>query len=157
MSVSRRVAGVVVLGLVGGLVFGMGLSSASTRRGANKPVKVKLFEFKVKPKPKSAAAGKVKFVVKNIGAEEHEMVVALSDGTATELPTDADGAVDESQIPEADLPGEIPEFAAGKTKTKTFDLEPGTYVLFCNIVDDEADGTKLSHYAQGMHTLFTVN
>lgn len=141
------VAVVVACTLTLGMVGAQALTCTET-------VKVKLFEFQVKPKPKSIAAGKIKFVAKNIGTEEHEMVIARADD-AESLPTDADGAVDESQIDEANLPGEIEEFAKGETEKKTFVLPPGTYVLFCNITEEEEDG-PLNHFAEGMHTTFTV-
>jgi hypothetical protein len=117
-------------------------------------VKAKLFEFKIKPKPKSTKAGKVKVVAKNIGTEEHELVVVKGDDAAA-LPTAADGSVDEDAIPETDKFGEIAEFKPKKTKTKTFDLDAGSYVVFCNVVDDEDDIT-VSHFAEGMHTILTV-
>ncbi len=70
--------------------------------------------------------------------------------------TDDDGGVDESQIPEEDLIGEIEEFPSGEQRTATFELDAGTYVLFCNITETEADGTIESHFAKGMATTFTV-
>ena len=145
---------VVAVVSVASLTFGVAGAQASTPAKTTQPVKVKLFEFKVKPKPKRVAAGKVTFVVKNIGSEQHEMVIARADDAAS-LPTKADGGVDESQIDEANLPGEIPEFAKGKTKTKTFTLEAGTYILFCNITDKETGG-PLNHFAEGMYTTFVV-
>lgn len=151
---NRRFGVFVALVAVGALAFGMVGAQASTTAKKGKSVKVKLFEFQVKPKPKSIAAGKIKFVAKNIGTEDHEMVIVKGDDAAA-LPVDADGAVDESQIDEADLPGEIEEFAKGKTEKKSFNLEPGTYILFCNITDEEEDG-PLSHFAEGMYTTFVV-
>lgn len=152
----QRFGVLVAIVAIGALTVGLSSAQASTETKKGTTVKVKLFEFKIKPKSKSVAAGKITFVAKNIGTEQHEMVIALADGTSTDLPTKADGSVDESAIPEANLPGEIPEFNAHKTKKKSIDLAPGTYVLFCNIVDDEAGGTTLSHYAEGMHTTFVV-
>ena len=40
--------------------------------------------------------------------------------------------------------------------TTTLDLEAGDYVLLCNIVEEEEDGEVESHFAEGMHTTFTV-
>ncbi len=136
------------------VTFSMTFAQASTSAKKAKEVKVKLFEFQIKPKPKSAAAGKIRFVAKNIGTEQHEMVIVVGDDPAA-LPTDADGAVDESQIDEADLPGEIEEFDAGKTKKKAFNLAAGSYILFCNITDEDESGA-LNHFAEGMYTTFVV-
>lgn len=118
-------------------------------------VTVVLGEWIVEPTPTSAGTGGVTFVADNRGAEAHEMVVARADDPA-DLPTDEDGAVDESQIPEGDFIGEIEEFPGGEQRTGTFDLEPGTYVLFCNVTEIEDDGEVESHFAEGMATTFAV-
>lgn len=39
----------------------------------------------------------------------------------------------------------------------TFDLDEGTYVLFCNILEEEDDGTFESAFQEGMSTTFTVD
>ena len=69
----RKLAMVVAVVSVASLAFGVAGAQASTPAKTTKPVKVKLFEFKIKPKPKRVAAGKVTFVVKNIGSEQHEI------------------------------------------------------------------------------------
>jgi uncharacterized cupredoxin-like copper-binding protein len=115
-------------------------------------VNVKLSEFLVKPKPKSIAAGKVKFSATNIGSTEHEMVIARTDGKP--LPTKADGSVDEAAVATSII-GEIGDLKSKKTKSVTEKLNPGGYVLFCNIVQTVTSGT-LVHYARGMYTTFTV-
>jgi hypothetical protein len=45
--------------------------------------------------------------------------------------------------------------ASGDTEDLTLDLEPGSYLLLCNIVEEE-DGESESHFAEGMHATFTV-
>jgi uncharacterized cupredoxin-like copper-binding protein len=115
-------------------------------------VDVKLLEFQVKPKPKAAAAGKVKFSVKNIGGVNHEMVIARTDGRP--LPTKADGSVDETAAGSSII-GEVNELKPKSTGTVSKRLDPGTYTLFCNLVDTISGGT-LVHYARGMHVDFIV-
>jgi len=147
---------VVCAGL--GLVLGFSsIADASprhvtTKSPAPKTVKVALREFTVKAVPGAVAAGRVHFKVKNNGSVEHEMVVVRTNGSP--LRTNADGSVDEDRIIDSASIGEVEELKRHKTKTLKTDLSTGTYTLFCNIV--ETDGTKLSHYAQGMHTQFTV-
>jgi len=117
-------------------------------------VNVELNEFVVSADPDSVGAGEVKFVVENIGEETHEFVVVKTDLDAESLPTGEDGAFDE----EGDgvtVVDEIEDIASGTTQDLTVDLEAGSYVLVCNIVDD-ADDPPESHYAEGMHTGFTV-
>jgi uncharacterized cupredoxin-like copper-binding protein len=51
----------------------------------------------------------------------------------------------------ADKLGEVPTLSPKKSKTLTVTLTPGTYQLFCNLVDHQPDGRVLSHYKLGMH------
>src|SRR5262245_17693314 len=134
----------------------LGLAGTDAAAAAKPPtLKTTLLEFKIKTKPKTVAAGKVRVVAKNIGAEKHELVIArASDPSA--LVTKPNGAVDESQIAKTDKVGEIAGVKPKQTKSKVFNLTPGTYVLFCNIIDTEPDGSKLSHYVEGMSTILTV-
>lgn len=118
-------------------------------------VTVVLGEWIVEPTPTSGTAGSVAITADNQGGEAHEMVVVRADDPA-DLPTDDDGAVDESQIPDDDLLGEIEEFPEGEQRSATFDMDAGTYVLFCNITETEDDGEVESHFAEGMATTFVV-
>jgi len=131
------------------------LGSAAAAKAKDATVQARLLEFKVRRKPASVAAGKVTFKVKNIGGEKHEFVVVRAQ-PGVDLPTAADGSVDEDAIPEADKIGEVEDLKPKKTKSLTRTLDPADYVLFCNVVDKEPDGSVLSHYAQGMHQSFTV-
>jgi hypothetical protein len=135
--------------LAGALMTAAGASAAAAR--GEEKLKVRLIEFEVKPRLEFIAKGKTKLVVKNGGTEEHELVVVRGDDPAA-LPTVADGSVDESQIAKSDDVGELEEIEPGKTKSKAFKLSTGSYILFCNIVDTEEDGTVVSHFAEGMYT-----
>ena len=130
-----------------------GSAGAAKAKGAK--VHVKLFEFGVRRQPPFVAAGKVSFKVKNIGTDTHEFVVARVQPGA-ELPTAADGSVDEEAIPTADQIGELEDIKPKKVKSLTKTLDPADYVLFCNTVEEESDGTVQVHYAKGMHRAFTV-
>jgi hypothetical protein len=144
------VAAVAAAVLVTGIALVGPAQAASTTK-----VNVLLSEFIVRPKPKSVEAGKIPFVARNVGVETHEFVIARA-SSPDALPTDADGAVDETQIPAEDLIGEIEDVASQKMAKGTFTLKAGKYVLFCNIVDEEATGEKVAHFAEGMHKKFTV-
>jgi uncharacterized cupredoxin-like copper-binding protein len=119
--------------------------------GGAATVDVELNEFTVSAAPDSVDAGEVEFVVENIGDETHEFVIAQTDLDADALPTGDDGSVDE-EGGGVEVVDEIEDIASGSTQNLTADLEAGSYVLFCNIVDDEGD----VHYAEGMYTGFTV-
>lgn len=149
---ARRVIGLVVMLSVScWLVLGTGAGA----RGKAGTVKVKLQEFAVKPKPKRVHAGTITFKVKNVGSLTHEFVVVRTD--AGVLPTAADGSVDEDQVPESDALGELEDIESRHSKKlKLRDLDPGTYTLFCNVVETLEDGTVLVHYDEGMHVDFAV-
>jgi uncharacterized cupredoxin-like copper-binding protein len=119
--------------------------------GGATTVNVELNEFTVSADPDSVDAGEVKFTVENIGEETHEFVIVQTDLEADALPTGDDGSVDE-EGEGVEVIDEIEDIASGSTQELTVDMEAGSYVLFCNVVDDEGD----VHYGEGMHTSFKV-
>ena len=118
-------------------------------------VDVVLSEFIVDPAEDSAEAGDVTFALDNQGGETHEFVVVEA-ARVDDLTVDDDGAFDEEAFGEDKLLGEVEEIEAGDTAELTLDLEAGDYVLLCNIVEEEEGGEVESHFAEGMHTTFTV-
>jgi uncharacterized cupredoxin-like copper-binding protein len=113
---------------------------------------VALGEWFVTPETSRVAAGKIYFLVDNQGPEDpHEFVVIKSDEPADLLPV-ADGKVPEDQV---DLLDEIEPFAPSSQASLVLDLEPGNYVLICNIAEEEEGGLE-SHYGEGMYSALTV-
>ena len=129
------------------------VATGATPLVAKKPpaVKVRLTEYTIEPSLKFLAKGKIRLVVKNSGTVKHEVVVVRGNDAAA-LATKPDGSLDESQVAKADKRGELEGIKAKKTKSKVFKFSPGSYLLFCNIVDTEPDGTVISHFARGMYT-----
>jgi hypothetical protein len=117
---------------------------------ADEQVAVLLSEHIVEPEPASVPAGLIGFAADNAGELEHELYIARA-GSADELPLADDGSVEEDDVPDADFIGEIEDIPAGEEAAAAFQMEPGTYVLFCNIVEDD-----IVHFAEGMHAEFTV-
>jgi uncharacterized cupredoxin-like copper-binding protein len=118
-------------------------------------VDVTVQEFAVIPASPSVSAGEVTFNVTNEGPEDtHEFVVFKTDLAPDALPTAPDGSVDE-EGEGVELIDEIEDIAVGDTPSLTVNLEAGSYVLICNIVEEE-DGETIVHYQQGMRTDFTV-
>jgi len=117
-------------------------------------VNVDLNEWTVSPDPASVSAGSVTFNAANIGTEDHELVIIKTDLAPEALPTKADGSVDEegAGIQAID---EIEEFPEGEQQSLSLNLEPGAYVLICNLVE-EHEGETMIHYAEGMYTAFPV-
>jgi uncharacterized cupredoxin-like copper-binding protein len=158
LTVAALAAAALVLGACGG--DKEPASSGSPSGSGSSTVAVALSEWSVIPASASTTAGKVTFNVTNQGkGHEHEFVVFRTDLGAGALPTKADGSVNEDGAGVTAM-GELEDIAVGKTATKTFDLTAGKYVLFCNIVEDEAmpdmGGIK-SHYKLGMRVDFTVS
>ena len=91
--------------------------------------------------PSSAPAGKVTFTVSNSGTVIHEFVILKTKVRFDKIP------VTKNRISEAKSVGEIGNIGKGKTKSKTFKLKAGKYVLVCNIA---------KHYQLGMRAPFTV-
>lgn len=125
----------------------LGLAIVSCSGGADE-VNVSLYEWGVDPDTTTVSSGDVTFSATNDGGEAHEMVIVKGVAPA-DLPTDENGHVIEEEIPEGALVGEIEEFEAGTTESKTFNLETGTYTIFCNILEEDS-GEPESHFANGM-------
>jgi uncharacterized cupredoxin-like copper-binding protein len=118
-------------------------------------VDVTLQEFSVIPAQDSVEAGEVTFEAENTGPDDpHELVVISTDLAPDALPTTEDGAVDE-EGEGIEVVGEIEEFPPGETRSASFDLEAGSYVLICNVTEKE-DGEIEAHYSQGMRAALTV-
>lgn len=119
-------------------------ASTPAAAAAASEVSVTLKEFTFEPSPASVKAGEVTFAAKNAGAAPHELAVVKSDADPKKLPV-KDGLMDES----ASKPlGRTPNLAAGASGTVKVKLEPGKYVLLCNVP---------GHYSLGMAVPFTVN
>jgi uncharacterized cupredoxin-like copper-binding protein len=153
--------------LLTGLVAGLALVGCGGEEPAQAPttqaptttavttVSVTLQEFSVTPAPTSAPAGQVTFEAKNTGPKDpHELVVIRTDLAPDALPTTSEGKVDENGAG-VEVIGEIEEFKVGEAQSKAFDLTAGSYVLICNVVEEE-EGKTEAHYKLGMRTDFTV-
>jgi uncharacterized cupredoxin-like copper-binding protein len=131
-------------------------AASETTTSAESHVAVTLQEFAVSADPASVPAGPVTFDVTNDGPDDmHEFVVISTDLGPTELPTDKDGAVVENGEG-IEVVDEIEDIPVGESPTLSVDLDAGSYVLICNILQKEPDGTLEAHYSVGMRTGFTV-
>ena len=127
--------------------------------GGGGTVDVTLQEWAVIPAQSSVAAGSVTFNVKNEGPDHpHELVVIRTDLAPDALPTMPEGMVDE-EGEGIEVIGEIEEFPPGETQSAAFDLDPGSYVLVCNVAGEEGGehgGGGEIHYTMGMFAALTV-
>ena len=140
----------LVISAVALLVFGLaacGGGDGNDDVPAGPPeIKVGLAEWQVTVDVASVASGDVTFNASNDGGLPHELVVLKTDLEASNLPVES-ATVDEAAAGE--VVGEIQpdQLPAGASASATFNLTPGSYVLFCNIP---------AHYEQGMRTSLTV-
>lgn len=115
--------------------------------GGGSGIGVTLADYSISPEESSASAGELTFDVSNDAEQVHEFVIFKTDLAADALPTDDTGLVDEAGEG-VELIDEIEDIAAGSTQSLTVPLDAANYVFICNIP---------GHYAQGMHTSFTVS
>src|SRR5689334_6048633 len=97
-------------------------------------------EFNIQLARTSAPAGMVNFHITNMGTEMHEFVVIKTDLAAESLPTNADGSYMEDG-PGTEVIDEVEDIAPGTVADLTVDLDAGNYVIICNRVEMEEDGT----------------
>ena len=142
---------------------GCGGGGSSANSPPLKTGRFRLDEWSITADRSTLHAGRQTITATNIGTMTHEVViVAASDVGA--IPTKADGSVDEASL-DAVKVGEIAGVAAGTSGTHVFNLAPGSYVVFCNLVEQMDHGSSMGgigrgmthvHFDLGMHTTFTV-
>jgi uncharacterized cupredoxin-like copper-binding protein len=118
--------------------------------GGPQKIDAGLSTYKITLSQDSAKAGDIVFHVHNDATDlKHEFVIFKTDLPEDQLPVTPEGAVDEegagvTHIDEVEVePGQAADLAVN--------LEPGNYVLICNINDNNE-----MHYMHGMHVAFTV-
>jgi hypothetical protein len=125
-----------------------------TELPAETTVEVTIADDRIELSRSEAATGIIRFEVRNAGDEPHELLILFSAEPA-ELPVDDDGGVDESELTDNTVIGEVEVFPPGTTCPGVFNLPPGEYVLFCNVVEID-EGANDSHYENGERVSFTV-
>ena len=130
-----RRACVVVLVAAVGLATGVSLSFAA---GSQSTLKYTLKEMAVAGKT-TATSGRVTIVARNNGTVEHELVVMRG---GAPLAVKSYKAVEAGR-----WLGEIEEIEPGTTGKVTLTLEPGKYLLLCNVP---------GHYQLGMKAVLQV-
>ena len=92
-------------------------STTESSSGGGESVDISETEFKLDPSDPTAKAGSVTFAVSNDGGTVHDLEIQ---GNGVEESTDP--------------------IESGASDELTVDLEPGTYKIYCNIGDHEAQG-----------------
>ena len=151
MSTTMR-RGVVFVAIAGLLAA---CSSPAASADTSGPISATLKEWQISLSTTTHKAGAITFNITNNGDKEHEFVVRKTDKQADALPLNADGEVSEDapELTEVGDPSELAEIKSGSTgNTLTVTLQPGHYVIFCNL-----HVAELLHYQKGMHVDLTVN
>lgn len=88
-------------------------------------------------------AGEVTFVVRNRGGQAHDLIVIRTDAAADALPVDQQSqkATEQGRV------GGVELINPGRSSNLRLTLEPGRYVLICNVP---------THYQLGMRVELTV-
>lgn len=123
-------------------------SGSQTSTAAGNNLTVKMTDFAFTPSSPTVKAGTLQISTPNDGKVEHELVMLKTDKPAGSLPVRG-GEVDEEGLEAKGVEnaGEIEEVGPGQTKSNSFKLSPGTYVMICNLP---------GHYQQGMYGTVTV-
>lgn len=127
-----------VLAVVATSCGGSGSGDAATD-----DVVVTIKDFSLAATPGTFSAGDVTFGIQNDGPSAHEFVVLRTDDAPDSLPVE-NGLIPEDQV---ELVDEAENLAPGTTTQLSVNLEPGSYVLVCNLP---------AHYEAGMYEAFTV-
>ncbi|GBD21628.1 hypothetical protein HRbin28_02079 [bacterium HR28] len=112
-------------------------------------VNVDLTEYSIKPDKSEVPAGKVRFVAKNVGQLEHELIVLKTELAADQLPyNEKEQKAEEEQA--GQVLGEIEpdELPPGKSAEMTLDLAAGHYVLLCNLPEHYKNGMRIDFRAR---------
>ncbi len=120
-----------------------GNGSSYGAAGANGGMSATVKDFAIALSSSTAKNGDVSFSIENEGPSTHEFVVVKSDQAPDQLPVE-NGLVSEDGI---DLIGEAEDIAPSTTTDLALNLQPGSYIIMCNIA---------GHYEQGMHAGFRV-
>ena|SRR5438128_2880328 len=120
----------------------IGLSSCGSGGGAKQSLRADESEYQITVDRTTVPAGAVRVTAHDRGTSAHELVAFRTDLPDGALPTDSSGAVDEHGPGVTHLDPEAEAISPGGSKAITLHLQPGRYVLLCNLAD---------HYRRGMH------
>jgi uncharacterized cupredoxin-like copper-binding protein len=113
-------------------------------------IDVALTTYKITMSKTTANAGDIVFHVHNDATDLiHEFVIFKTDLAPDAMPLNAEGAVDEEGAGVTHI-DEV-EVEVGQSADLAVNLEPGNYVMICNINDNNEQ-----HYMHGMYQEFTV-
>jgi uncharacterized cupredoxin-like copper-binding protein len=131
------------------MLVACGPGGGGTPTPSEQTIEVELGEWFVRATPAGVSPGSVRFNTHNAGQVEHELVVLKTDLQPDALPKRAEDQTRVDEDASGELIGEIEpdELGPGQSASAAFSLQPGAYVLLCNLP---------AHYDLGMFIGFTV-
>ncbi len=142
--------------LLAALTCALALAACSEGQPAAQRANVSLQEWAIEPDPSAITSGAVIFDVRNDGGgHDHELLVLRTDLPAGALPPRPDGSVDETDT-RLSVVARTDPIEPTEKESVELSLDPGRYVLICNIVGVHSDGEKEVHYQKGMRAALTV-
>jgi uncharacterized cupredoxin-like copper-binding protein len=127
------------LAVVAAVAASLALSGCGASARTDRPVHITLEDFKIVA-PAHIASGDVDLVVHNKGPDAHELIVVRA---TKPLPMRTDGVTADEDAFEKITVLALEPGAPGGTRHVHLNLEPGHYVLICNMS---------GHYLGGMRT-----
>lgn len=116
--------------------------------GVAKALTITMGDYSFAPSAVTTGAGPVTITTPNGGQVEHELVLLKTDRSPTSLPVKGNEVDEEGlEAKGVETPGEIEEVGPGQTKSGSFKLTPGSYVMICNLP---------GHFQKGMYGSLTV-
>jgi hypothetical protein len=136
--VCRAGAGLGILAALAPALSGCASANGAGMAAGAKTVRVEERDFRIGA-PATLTAGRVTFSVHNRGPDTHELLVVRERGG--ELPLRTDGLTIDEDAVQRDTVGKLEPGKPRSVRTLSVRLEPGRYVLFCNMS---------GHYLGGM-------
>jgi hypothetical protein len=134
--------------------FALLAAAACGDTGEGGEITVTLTDDSLTVAPASVPKGPIEIAIKNEGEKQHSLLIIKTSIPADELPTEEDGSVDTGGA-DIDVQHEVDEIDDGDDTSRTYEMDPGTYVLISNDVQEEND-VKTADYAEGMYASLTV-
>jgi hypothetical protein len=128
--------------------------ACSSDTGEGGKVNVSMKESSLTVSPASVPRGPVEFTIKNDGEKQHSLLIIKTSIPPGELPKKDDGSIDKGAA-DVDVQHEVDEIDGGDDTSRTYQMDPGTYVLISNTVREE-NNVKTADYSQGMYASLTV-
>ncbi len=103
-------------------------------------------------------AGASTFLLRNQSGRTHEFVVVRIN-SKSDLPKHTESTsepLDEDQFSEEQIVAELEHLPPGAEVRYDVTLDPGEYLILCNVMEPTPDGGMVSHYGMGMRTTLKV-